>query len=241
MDLNAFFNPEEALRVERTLHKLAVHDISRLAITGGLAIEIHILQHGGEPLPRQLHDIDFMAASFDDIPASLGNELLLRHVHPHDPPGKNMLQGVDQETRVRIDVFRAYGAEMERAVPVTIAGLRLGMVSLEDLVARHARLNWDLVEGHFLAPKYARDFLRMIDRVTTDELQSIWQEHRKPQHLKSFRETVLRLEVAIKKHPDLLVSPTYSSDIREVCQRCENAEDFPLSDASQIFAILGYC
>ena len=165
MDLNTFFSLAEALRAERTLRNIALHNVSRWAITGGLAIEIHLLQHGVESLIRPLHDIDFMASSFGAIPDSLGKELLLRHVHPHDPPGRNMLQGVDPATQVRIDVFRAYGLEMERIAPVTVAGLRLRMVSLEDLIARHARLNWDLLEGNCVAPKFARDFLRMIDLV----------------------------------------------------------------------------
>ena len=241
MDLSIFFSPAEAVRAERTLRKIAQHDVSRWAITGGLAIEIHILRRGGESLTRPLHDIDFMTSSFDAIPASLGKELLLRHVHPHDPPGRNMLQGIAPETGIRIDVFRAYGSEMERLVPVTIAGLRLQMVSHEDLVARHARLNCDLLDGNFVAPKFARDFLRMIDLVTPDALDSIWQEHRKPRQPKSFSQTLIHLRQAIAMRTDLLVSPTYSTDVHEVCERCEKVEDFPLTNASQILAILGYC
>ena len=49
--------------------------------------------------------------------------------------------------------------------PVTVAGMTLRMVSLEDMIARHARLSWDLLEGNCVAPKFARDFLRMIDLV----------------------------------------------------------------------------
>jgi hypothetical protein len=240
-DLNTFFSPAEALRAERTFRNIALHNVSRWAITGGLAIEIYLLQHGEESLTRPLHDIDFMTASFGAIPESLGKELLLRHVHPYDPPGRNMLQGVDPATQVRIDVFRAYGLEMERVVPVTVAGLRLRMVSLEDLIARHARLNWDLLEGDCMAPKFARDLLRMIDLVALDALETIWQEHRKPQQPKSISQTIMQLHKAIATRTDLLVSPTYSTDVREVCSRCEKVDDFPLTDPSRILAILGYC
>jgi hypothetical protein len=76
-------------------------------LTGGVAIELHILRLGGKPILRPLHDLDFIAASFDSIPETLGGNLLWRHVHPHDPPGKNMLQRVERETEVRIDIFRA--------------------------------------------------------------------------------------------------------------------------------------
>jgi hypothetical protein len=241
MALDSFFNAADSARVTRTLRNLALHDISPWALTGGVAIELHILHNGGQPITRELHDLDFMTASFDTIPAALGNKLLVRHAHPHDPPGKNMLQGVDPETEVRIDVFRAYGLEMDRASVIEIAALALQMVSLQDLVARHARLNWNLMEGKPIAPKYARDFLRLIELVTIDEVECIWQEHRTYQSPESFAETVQQLRRVIGSRPDLLVPPTYSTNVYEVCQRCQGAEAFPLADPRRILSILGYC
>ncbi|HEY4741511.1 MAG TPA: hypothetical protein VIH76_13025 [Candidatus Acidoferrales bacterium] len=246
MALNSFLTAADSARVRRTFRKLALHDTSRWALTGGIAIELHVLRCGGQPIVRQLHNIDFMAAAFDAIPKSLGSALLLRHVHPHDPPAKNMLQGVDQETRVRIDVFRAYGSEMERTSSIEIAGLVVNLVSLQDLVARHARLNWDLMEGKLIAPKYARDFLRLLGLVQTAgiqiaEMESIWREHRKSQSPESFTETALELRGIIASRPELLVPPVYSTNLDEVCKRCHAVESFPLASASQIFSILGYC
>jgi len=241
MDLALFFSPTDRVRAELTLHKIANFKESRWAITGGLAIEMHLYQHAVESFIRPLHDIDFMTASFDEIPRGLANDLLFRHIHPHDPPGRNILQGVDPTTAVRIDVFRAYGGEMERVVPVTVAGLKLRMASFEDLIARHARLNWDLIEGKRVAPKFAKDFLRMIDLVAHDLVETIWQEHRKPTQPKSFSQTVLQLRKTIATHDELLVSPIYSTDVLESCDRCENIGSFSLADASQILSILGYC
>jgi hypothetical protein len=241
MAIELRLNAADSARVARTFRNLALHDISRWALTGGVAIEFHILRRGGESIIRCLHDLDFITASFDSIPETLGSNLLLRHVHPHDPPGKNMLQGVDPETGVRMDVFRAYGMEMERTTPIEISALAFRMVSTQDLVARHARLNWDLMEGRPVAPKYARDFLRLMELVTTDEVECIWQEHRKPQSPESFAETALRLRRVIASRSNLLIPPTYSTNVYEVCQRCQHAEAFPLADARQILSILGYC
>jgi hypothetical protein len=241
MALNSFLTAADSARVALTFRKLALHGISRWALTGGVAIELHILRCGGQPIVRRLHDIDFIAASFDSIPAAIGSELLLRHVHPHDLPGKNMLQGVDQEAGVRVDVFRAYGLGMERTSPIEIALLGVRLVSLHDLVARHARLNWDLVQDKPIAPKYARDFLRLVDLVPTGEVESVWQEHRKSQSPESFAETVRELRRVIASRSDLLIPPTYSTNLRELCPRCQAAESFPLADASRIFSILGYC
>jgi hypothetical protein len=241
MGLNAFLNATDAGRAERTLQKLARHDLSGWALTGGLAIEMHILSLGGEPICRPLHDVDFIADGFEAIPVGIAAELMLRHVHPHDPPAKTMLQGVDPETAVRVDVFRGYGSVMERVVPAKVAGVAFPMVSFRDLVARHARLTWDLVEGRPVAPKYTRDFLRMVNLVSTAEIQSIWLEHRKPQSPPDFEQAVSRLREEIEMRSDLLVAPAYSTNVEEICRRCEHAPGFPLADAGKILAILGYC
>jgi len=47
---------------------------------------------------RALNDIDFIAESFDHIPASLASDFLFRHIHPFDPPGRTMLQFIDAES-----------------------------------------------------------------------------------------------------------------------------------------------
>jgi hypothetical protein len=228
-----FLNPSDTARVARTFRKLAAHEISRWALTGGLAIEFHIHRRGRQPMVRPLHDVDFLTDSFANIPDTLGSDFLLRHVHPLDPPGKTLLQAVDPETGVRVDVFRAYGSEMQRA-----SG---GVVSLEDLVARHARLNWDLMEGKPVAPKYARDFLRMADLVSTEEIERIWQEHRKPHMPESFAESARELRQIIAHRTDLLIPPVYSTNVDETCPRCVGSQALPPAAGQRIFSILGYC
>src|ERR1700754_3646261 len=112
MEFSRFLERKEAERAARTLRKLAACDISRWALTGGLAVEIHILEHGRDSGGRRLRDMDFVAGSFEDIPPSLGDEVLFRHVHPYDEPSKTMLQCVDEDTALRVDLVRAYGQEM---------------------------------------------------------------------------------------------------------------------------------
>ena len=201
----------------RTLLNLVRHD----TLTGGVAIELHILRLGGKAIIRRLNDLDFVAATFGSIPDTIGNELLLRHIHPEDPPSKMMLQGVDPETGVRVDVSRAYGMEMERTSQIECTALPFKTVSLQDLVARHARLSWDAMGGRPVAPKYARDFLRLIELLTTDEVERIWQEHRKGQSPESFAETALQLRRTIASLSKLLIAPTYSTNVHEVCRRCQ--------------------
>ena len=241
MDINAFYQKDAARRLSRTLGLLARHKVSRWALTGGIAIELHLRQIGAAPLVRPLHDLDFIASSFDCLPVSLGDFVISRHVHPHDPPAKTMLQAVAPDTSVRIDVFRAYGSEMKRAQKIELAQSLFQIVAFEDLVARHARLCCDLLRGQNLAPKYARDFLRMLDFAKPWKIENVWEEHRKPDDPKSFREAAALLREAIVERADLLIPPVYSTDVDEVCPRCESTVAFRLADSRQVFRLLGYC
>lgn len=241
MQLDQFLSAADSHRAAQVLLKLADHDISSLALTGGFAIELQILRRGRQACLRPLHDIDFLVDSFDGIPETLGRAFLFRHVHPYDPPGKTLVQAVAEEMAVRVDVFRAYGQEMARTEPTVLAGYPMRTVSLPDLVARHAQLTWDLVGGQPVSPKYARDFLRMLELLTTDEVEDIWQEHRKPHCPDSFAETARELKKIIELRQDLLVSPVYSTDTLESCSRCHSLTAFPLADAGRIMELLGYC
>lgn len=162
----------------------------------------------------------FLVDCLDRIPETLGREFLFSHVHTYDPPGKTLLQGVDEEMAVRVDVFRAYVQEMDRAEQTWLAGFPIRVVSLPDLVARHARLTWDLVGGKTVAPKYARDFQCMLDGTTTDEVEAVWQEHRKPHSPEGFAETARELRRVIEIRKDLLVPTVYSKDTLAACSRC---------------------
>jgi hypothetical protein len=246
MNLDLFLSPVDAARAAHTLHDVGSHDLSRLALTGGFAIELQIRARSGQTHMRPLHDIDFLVDSFEAIPPSLGAALLLRHIHPHDPPTKTLLQGVNRATSVRVDIFRACGRIMDRAAPATLEGIPLSVVAFDDLLARHARLCWDLIDGRPLAPKYARDFLRLLDLVPAHHIASahsdnLWQEHRKPHFAASFAEASDKLRRAIEARPDLLIPPNYSTDIHEVCPRCQASQAFPLTPPAQILAHLGYC
>ena len=241
MEFRRFLDSKDAGRAARTLLKLAACDISRWALTGGLAVEIHILRQGRESGGRPLRDMDFVGGSFEDIPAALGSEVLFRHVHPYDEPAKTMLQCVDEETALRVDLLRAYGQEMERVVPIELEGIRMNMISIEDLEAAHARLSWGLVEGKKVPPQYVRDFQRLLPLVTTEQIEEVWQEHRKAQCPVSFAETVAELDNAIASRTDLLAPKVYSKDVHAVCARCHATEAFKLADARRVLSILGYC
>ena len=152
-----------------------------------------------------------------------------------------MFQAVDPDTSVRVDVFRAYGRELERVQNIETPELALTIVAFEDLVARHARLCCNLLRGRPLAPKLARDFLRMAEFAETKNVEQVWQEHRQLEDPATFAEAEVLLREAITSRTDLLTPSVYSTDVDEVCLRCVDTTAFKLGDARQVLSLLGYC
>ena len=128
---------------------------------------------------RDLNDVDFVTDAFDCIPGSLADNFLFRHVHPSGPPGKTLMQLIDPSTRLRIDVFRAFGDTMRRTSKLDLPVGPIQLISVEDLTARAARLAFDVVGGVPTASKYARDFLRLTDLVSPSQVEAAWQNQRK--------------------------------------------------------------
>src|SRR5580700_10668847 len=154
--IQQFLSVADKDRALRSLRKLARHDVSRWALTGGVALEIHRVRLRGEPAKRTLNDLDFIVDSFDCIPETLANDFLFRHIHPFDPPGKTMLQFIDPDSALRMDVFRACGRTMTRTVRLDLPSASIQLISLEDLTARTARLVMDLAEGIPVLSTHAR-------------------------------------------------------------------------------------
>jgi hypothetical protein len=195
----------------------------------------------GQPFLRPLNDIDFIVESFDHIPSSLGDDLFFRHIHPFDPPGKTLLQCIDADTALRIDVFGAYGGTMNRSHFLQLGTERIRVVSIEDLVARMARLSLDLDNGVPTPSKHVRDFLRMDTWLEPEKVESVWVEHRKRDHPKSFTDARDVLKNLAVTRPELLVSPAYSRNVEESCPRCVSTTCFRLAPPRLVLSLLGYC
>ena len=238
--LHEVLSDADADRVVCTLRKLSRHCTRHWVLTGGLAVEVHRLQRGRTASARKLGDIDFITETFDRVPESLADDFMFRHIHPFDPPGKTLLQAVDAESAVRIDVFCTNGDILNRSSDLILPTGIVRLISLEDLIARLARLTLDLAGKIETPAKHALDFLRLMELVDTNAVEAAWRDHRKPAQPATFKETSSLLHALIATRSDLLITPDYSKDVTVVCPRCVNTGRFRLADPSAIRAILGY-
>jgi hypothetical protein len=237
----SFLTSDDRDRVFRTIRKLAEHDISDWALTGGLAVEMHIQNSGHMPCIRALNDLDFITREFEGIPTSLAGEFLFRHVHPLDPPGKTILQLIDGQTSLRVDVFRAYGSTMSRTTNAELGSIAVRLISLEDLTSRAARLVLDLRAGQQVEQKHASDYLRMATLVDASQVEVAWSDQRRPTDPITFREANSLLRDLIPARSSLLSTADYSQDTRATCPRCLPSPPFELADPDLVRSLLGYC
>ena len=152
-----------------------------------------------------------------------------------------MLQFVDPDSALRVDIFRAYGGTPTRTMRMDFLSAAIQVVSLEDLMARTARLVLPLGEGIPVMSKHARDFLDLVGLVDKAQVETVWQDHRNPNDPMSFQETVSLLHYLIPTHQNLLVTAEYSKDTKEVCPRCSPTLAFQLANPKVILSLLGYC
>ena len=239
--MQQFLSAADYDRATRSLRKLAQHDVRGWALTGGVALEIHRARLRGTAAIRTLNDLDFIVDSFDSIPHTLANDFLFRHIHPFDLPGKTILQFIDPGSALRMDVFRACGGTMKRTIRIDLASSAIQLISLEDFTARTARLLLDLADGIPVVSKHARDFLDCVDLVDTAQVETAWQDHRKPNHPITFQKTVSLLTDLIPTRQALLITPEYSRNHESSCPRCSPTPAFQLANPHVILSLLGYC
>jgi hypothetical protein len=239
--MQRFLSIGDSTRAFNTLRKLALHKVSRWVLVGGLAVEFHCLRVGHSHAIRHLNDIDFVAPAFECIPETLARDFLFRHVHPFDAPGKTMMQLVDVDTSLRVDVFRADGGIMSRTISVDVPSGPLRVISVEDVVAHEARLLLDLDASVPVPAMHADDYLRLAELVKSSNMETAWQDHRKPTHPMTFGETNTLLKELIATRGNLLISPEYSKDTAQICSRCVRTSPFQLADPSVVLSLLGYC
>jgi hypothetical protein len=215
--MRRFLSIGDSTRSFNTLRNLALHDVSRWVLVGVLAVEFHCLRVENSHAIRHLNDIDFVATAFECIPETLARDFLFRHVHPFDPPCKTMMQLVDADTSLRVDVFRTNGEIMSRAILVDGPSGPIRVISVEDVVACEARLLLDLAASVPVPAKHANDYLRLADLVKSSNLETAWQDHRKPTHPMTFGETSTLLKGLIATRRNLLINLEYSKDTAEIC------------------------
>jgi hypothetical protein len=236
---SAFLNSYDAKRASEVVEKVLASDPHACALTGSLAIEARLREHGRPIYPRALNDVDLVVDGFNAIPMAFADGFVLNHVHPHAPEGKTLLQLIDRERAVRVDLFSAVGTTLSRAGLMDDQTGPLAVIAVEDLVARTtAHVCGRLRKGLYVDPKHVRAFNALADLGRPEQLVVAWHEHRQDVP-GTLDEATRQAHQLLGQHPELVVSEEYST-IVSVCDRCQDYGPFRVAPPEEIIEILGY-
>jgi len=236
-----FPTPEESFRCQHALKKLAQQMRDPPLVTGGLAVQWHLLKHGVHTERRPFNDIDVVIHDRSQLRDSLTQHFLIAHYHPTRGRGKILLQLADEESRSRIDLVTPYTCSItDRAQRVTIGGVSCGIVAADDLAARLLCILYQVVNNKPVAPKYYESFTRLAKIADMNSVAAIWHEYREDWQTDDLSEAMTSVHQTIAKHTHLLRPDAYSKAIDRTCPWCRDSEGFPLAPGARIHEIWGY-
>lgn len=210
------FESTERDRLSQTLSRLLPHlNLSAVALTGGVAIQLHCHQAGWPPARVMVADLDFVAVDVDALCPTVSQTLLVSHFHlPQPGYPKFMVQLVDAATRIRVDVFPDLVGSIACAPEAVVAGHSLRVLDANSILDHKLG---GVARASTVAPideKHVRDAV-LLGRLCGRPVAPL------PENL--------------------MIKPVYGQDLTS-CARCEASlrKDFPIARRDHVFEILGY-
>ncbi len=126
----------ETQRLGSCLSRLMPHcDQDAVALTGGVALELHLAAAFRPSRRHHIADVDFVARELDAIAPTVANDFLVSHYHVAQPGvPKGMLQLVDGVTRLRLDIFPDLAGKVPSARRMRVAGAGVLVLSPQSLL-----------------------------------------------------------------------------------------------------------
>jgi hypothetical protein len=211
------FDECQTRRLGCCLTRLLPHvDDEGIALTGGVAIEVHLAARGLRRQQQVVGDLDFVTRRREAVSPDVAAVFLVSHFHKPQPGyPKFMIQLVDPVSRLRVDIFPDQVGSIQRAAVWDIAGARVRILDPEAIL------------DHKLATLAKASAGRRVDE-------------------KHYQDAVLLGNVCGRPVPSVpaahLCHEGYSQDLAAECPRCDASLDatFPLAPKQQILDVLGY-
>jgi hypothetical protein len=236
-----FTTQDESYRCQHALTKFAPQMGEPFLVTGGLAIQWHLLRHGVPIKRRPFNDIDIVINDPSRLSLSLTQQFSVAHYHPSRGRGKILMQLADEESRSRIDLLTSSSLSItDRSYPVTIAGKSCGIVAAEDIMARLLCVLFQVVDDKPVDPKYHEAFKRLANITDMEGVAALWREYRDDWHPEDAYEAAARVHQTVEANTHLFQPDVYSQAIDRACQWCHDSETYPLAPASKIHEIWGH-
>lgn len=138
-----------------------------------------------------------------------------------------------------MDLFRAFGTTLSRAGLMDEQTGPLGVLAVEDLVARTtAHVCGRLRKGLHVDQKHVRAFNALRDVGKREQLVLAWHEHREDL-TGTLEDATQQAQQLLDQHPELVLSEEYSNFVT-VCDRCQDHGSFRVAPPEEVIQVLGY-
>jgi hypothetical protein len=203
-------------RLSGTLTRFLRHvNRAEMALTGGVAIDLHLYAAGLPATRDGIADLDFVAGNVTAVSPGVAQDFLISHYHlPQPGCPKFMVQVVDPMSRIRIDVFPDLVRSLERASQSVMAGHTLAILDARSILTHKLLTLAHSSPDHLADEKHQRDAL-MLAALIGEHVDPVPATH--------------------------LTRETYDMDLSP-CPRCDASRraEFPLASKQAVFDILGY-
>jgi hypothetical protein len=244
--IDAFLNVlpfDERARLATTLGHVSQVAPAPFLVVGSIAVRYHLHRLGYPPSHRALHDLDLAVSGVDSLPSIEGEELLVSHYHPESAisgTGRMLLQLVDEETRLRIDIFHALAGAMDRASPLEGCSSLIFVASIEDMLVRSLLVLRGQVQSGMAVAKHVETIQQLSEMVDGNSAEQLWARVRQVHQLESIQAAVAHAEGLPRGPSSLDAVDEYGQLDDPPCEVCVSGGRYPLADKQRIFDILGY-
>jgi hypothetical protein len=203
-------------RLSGTLSRFLPHvDKEDIALTGGVAIDLHLSAAGLAATRHDIADLDFVARQSSSVSPGVSRVFLVSHYHlPQPGYPKFMVQLVDPVSRIRIDVFPDLVSSLSRAQPRVVAGHSLAVLDARSILTHKLLTLAKSSPEHLTDEKHQRDAM-VLAALLGERIDQVSASH--------------------------LTKEIYGMDLSP-CPRCEVSRrpEFPLASKQAVFDVLGY-
>jgi hypothetical protein len=203
-------------RLSGTLSRFLPHvNKEDMALTGGVAIDLHLSAAGLPATRNGIADVDFVAGHVSAVSPGVALDFLISHYHlPQPGYAKFMVQVVDPVSRIRIDVFPDLVGSLVSAQQIVVAGHTLAVLDARSIMTHKLLTLAKSSPDHLADEKHQRDAV-VLAALLGERIDPVSAAY--------------------------LTKEIHGMDLSP-CPRCEVSRrpEFPLASKQVVFDVLGY-
>lgn len=233
------FSEYDKKRVNNCLAKIFPHlNMDKSVVVGGLAIRYHLVNSGLDYPSKKFNDLDLMVEEASVVKLSITKDFLIYHYHPQK--GNNFyIVVVDPVNKIKVDIFD-YDPPPENLKKVRFDLFKVKIRGIEDQLVKTVFDIQRISEKFKVDPKQFMNTKLLIQIANFKKADLMWKKRRYINYPNSIKDAIDRAFLIAKQHPDWVSEKPFRKPKPYHCLECKSTKNFPITQMSEIYKILGY-